>query len=139
MEKMIGIGAPQALAVSASYIALLILLGVVLSALVVNGRRTLKIGLGDGGERSLARAIRAHGNYSEYTPLLIAILILLPLLGGREWLIHALGAPALVGRILHAIGISRSGGPGIPRQAGMILTYLALIAGASALLVLAWR
>lgn len=134
-----GIGAGQALAFAASYIALLVLLGVALSANVVRQRFAARVALGDGNDRTLMKRIRAHGNFSEYAPLLIAILILLPLLGAREWLVHMIGLPALVGRLLHGIGITRSGGPGTWRQIGMILTYFTLIIGAIALLVLAWR
>ncbi len=138
MEKLIQIGSGQSLAVAASYIATLILLGVVLAVRVVAIRLAQKIGLGDGEDRVLRCRIRAHGNYSEYAPLLLILLIALPLLGAKEWLIHLVGLTGLVGRVLHAIGITRSGGASLPRASGIVLTFAALLIGAVALVILAW-
>jgi uncharacterized membrane protein YecN with MAPEG domain len=130
---------PNALAFGASYVACLILLGIVLTVRVILVRRGEKVGIGDGGNRDLAKRIRVHGNFCETAPFLAAILILLPLLGAKEWLVHAIGIPALTGRILHAIGLGRSAGTSFGRVGGMVLTLLALGFGAIALLVLAWR
>ncbi|MBN8532958.1 MAG: MAPEG family protein [Rhizobiales bacterium] len=129
---------PNSLAFAASYVACLVLLGIVLTARVILIRRGEKVGIGDGGNRELAKRIRVHGNFSETAPFLAAILILLPLLGGKEWLIHAIGLPALTGRIMHAIGLGRTAGSSFGRVFGMVLTLLALGFGAIALLVLAW-
>lgn len=129
---------PNSLAFSASYIALLVLLGVFLTVRVVLVRRGEKIGIGDGNNRELTKRIRVHGNFCENAPFMVAILILLPLLGAKEWLIHLIGLPALTGRIMHAIGLGRTAGTSMGRVGGMVLTFFALIAGAIALLVLAW-
>lgn len=129
---------PNALAFAASYVACLVLLGIVLTARVIRVRRGEKVGIGDGGNRELAKCIRVHGNFSETAPFLVAILILLPLLGAKEWLVHAIGLPALTGRIMHAIGLGRTAGSSFGRVSGMLLTLLALGFGAIALLVLAW-
>lgn len=139
MQNLIQAGATQSLAFAASYVAMLVLLGLALSIRVIQTRRSQLIGLGDGEDRDLRRRIRAHGNYSEYAPLMGLMLLALPLLGAREWLIHAIAVPGLVGRLLHAIGLSRSAGPSFGRVGGMILTLGSLTAGAVALLVLAWR
>ncbi len=139
MGKLIQAGSGHALAVAASYIAVLVVLGVALAIRVIGTRRAQKIGLGDGDDRDLRRRIRAHGNFSEYAPLLLVILLALPLLGAKEWLIHAIGMTGLVGRVLHAVGLSKTGGTSWPRVAGMVLTFTALLAGAVGLLVLAWR
>ncbi|MCA3636514.1 MAG: MAPEG family protein [Methylobacterium sp.] len=69
----------------------------------------------------------------------IAILVLLPMLGAREWLVHAVGLPGVAGRVHHAIGFSRSAGKSFGRVAGMLLTTSALVIGALSLLVYAWR
>lgn len=129
---------PNALAFAASYVALLVLLGVVLTVRVVLIRRGEKIGIGDGNNRELAKRIRVHGNFCENAPFMVAILILLPLLGAKEWLIHLIGLPALTGRIMHAIGLGRTAGSSMGRVGGMVLTFFALVTGAIALLVLAW-
>ncbi|MCA0401670.1 MAG: MAPEG family protein [Proteobacteria bacterium] len=139
MDLTVAAGAAQALAISSSYIALFILLGVALSIRVVMLRRQLKIGLGDGGDKNLGRAIRVHGNFSEYAPLLLAILVLLPFLGAKEWLVHLIGLSGLVGRVLHAVGVTGSAGASPGRITGMMLNYFSLATGALSLLVLAWR
>lgn len=139
MQNLIQAGATQSLAFAASYVAVLVLVGLVLAVRVINMRRSQRIGLGDGDDRDLRRRIRAHGNFSEYAPLLAIVVLALPLLGAREWLVHAIALPGIVGRILHAIGLSRSGGPSLGRVGGMVLTLVSLAAGALALLVLAWR
>lgn len=130
---------PNTLAFAASYIAALILLGLVLTIRVIVVRRGEKIGIGDGGNREIAKRIRVHGNFCETAPFLAAILILLPMLGAKEWLIHAIGLSALTGRIMHAIGLGRTSGTSFGRIGGMMLTLLALGFGAIALLVLAWK
>lgn len=129
----------NALSFAASYVACLILLGLVLTWRVIAVRRGEKIGIGDGGNRELAKRIRVHGNFCETAPFLVAILILLPLLGAREWLVHVIGLAALTGRILHAIGLGQSAGASFGRLVGMVMTLTALAGGAITLLILAWR
>lgn len=138
METMARIGAAHALGVSATYIALLLIIGVVLAARVVAVRRSERVGIGDGKNALLLQRIRCHGNFSEYAPLLIALLILLPLLGAREWMVHAAGLGAVVGRVMHAVGLGQTIGPSFGRVGGMILTFTTLILGALALIWLAW-
>ena len=59
------------------YAALLGLILVYLSYRVVSYRVKYKVGIGDGGNTKLARAIRVQGNFVEYVP--IALLLILPL------------------------------------------------------------
>lgn len=139
MEKLVQTGAGHTLGIAASYVAALIILGVVLALRVIVVRRAEKIGLGDGENRMLNRRIRAHGNFSEYAPLLMIAVLALPLLGAKEWLIHLVGGMGLLGRVLHGIGLTQSGGASLPRVGGMLLTLFALLIGAGALVTLAWR
>jgi hypothetical protein len=53
--------------------------------------------------------------------------------GAPIWVIHAMGATLTIGRILHAIGLSRSTGPSALRFVGMILTWIAYVIGIIAL------
>lgn len=122
-----------------SYCALLVLLGVVLAIRVILIRRKERIGLGSGDNKLLSRRIRAHGNFSEYAPLIILLLIGLALVNAPEWLIHLVGVAGLVGRSLHAIGLEKSAGESFGRVGGMMLTFTALLIGAASLLLLAWR
>jgi uncharacterized membrane protein YecN with MAPEG domain len=57
--------------------------------------------------------------------------------GAPAWLLHGLGAPLVVGRLLHVHGLARSSGISFGRTAGTALTWLVLLAGALAAVVLA--
>lgn len=129
----------NSLSFAATYVVALVLVGIVLTARVAFFRMSQKVGIGDGGNQALAQRIRVHGNFSEQTPLILAILVLLPMLGAREWLVHAVGLPGVAGRVHHAIGFSRSAGKSFGRVAGMLLTTSALVIGALSLPVYAWR
>ncbi|MCU0818957.1 MAG: MAPEG family protein [Beijerinckiaceae bacterium] len=129
----------NALSFAASYVAVLVLLGVVLTFRVIFVRRSAMVGIGDGGNKELARRIRVHGNFCEQAPMIFVVLALLPVLGAREWLVHAVGLTAVTGRVLHAIGLGQSAGKSFGRVAGMVLTTAALVVGAIGILVLAWR
>jgi uncharacterized protein len=139
MERFLPPAQAQALAFSASYVAVLVLMAVFLGLRVALMRKAERISLGDGANSALNRRIRAHGNFSEYAPLLIGVLIVLPLVGAREWLVHLVGATGLTGRILHAIAVTTGDSLLRYRALGMVMTLAALIIGALALLVLAWR
>jgi uncharacterized membrane protein YecN with MAPEG domain len=121
--------------VTALYAALLALLFLALSVLVIRQRLAAKVALGLGKAEGLLRASRAHGNFAEYVPVLVVLLLLLELGGSRSWLLHVLGAAILLGRVLHAAGISRSPERLALRQAGMLLTFGPLAVAALALLL----
>jgi uncharacterized membrane protein YecN with MAPEG domain len=86
------------------------------------------VGLGSGGNERLARAIRAHANAIEYLPVALLLLVVLALEQTRPWLLHVFGIVLIVGRILHAIGLSGSPGRSFGRAAGIALTVLVMLA-----------
>src|SRR3546814_3776476 len=59
------------------YAALCGLLLMVLSVRVILLRRAMKVGLGDGDQPVLRRAIRVQANCAEYVPLALILLLLL--------------------------------------------------------------
>jgi len=120
--------------ITAFYAAMAVLLVLVLTARVIVRRRQARIGLGDNGDRILARRIRAHANAVEYLPLALLQLLLLELLALAPLWLHVLGASLVLGRVVHAIGLSRTGGASPERLAGMLLTLLAMLAMAVLLL-----
>lgn len=136
MDKMPPL-APS-LAFAASYVAVLILLGLVLTFRVVGVRRAARISLGDGENPELRKRIRAHGNFAEQAPWIALALVLLPFVGAREWLVHLVGVSGITGRIVHAIAVSKGDSLLRFRVIGMVLTTFALTAAGVALLVLAW-
>ncbi|WP_298728462.1 MAPEG family protein [uncultured Ferrovibrio sp.] len=125
-------------AVTPLYAALCAILLVVLSLRVARLRNKLQVALGDGGERVLQKAIRAQGNFVEYVPLALLLLFLLEL--SRQapvWALHALGLCLLLGRILHAIGLSTSAGLTFGRVVGITLTIAMMLITAIWLLAVA--
>lgn len=113
--------------ISALYAALLGILVVILMAAVILLRRSLRIGLGDGGNRDLQRAIRVHGNALECVPIFLVMLAMLELNRGSPTLLHFFGGAFLAGRILHAWGLYGSSGPSRGRVAGTAITIIVLI------------
>ena len=120
---------------SARWVGLHILLILVLSLLVVRLRSKHKVFVGDDGIPELAQAIRAFGNASEYIPPGLAGLIVLDLSGATPLLIHIAGFILLVGRVVHAVGLSNSVGTSIPRALGMTMTWCAYVFLVAALLI----
>lgn len=114
--------------ITALYAGLLALIYLVLTINVIRGRIRFRVGLGDGGERKLQQLVRSHGNFSEYAPMMVVLLLLLELsmLSGL-WL-HLIGGGFVMGRLCHAIGIGGSSGPSLWRTLGMLLTMAALLA-----------
>ena len=131
---MVQIADNSAMHAAAAYIALLVLGLIPLSVAVIRIRRAQRIGIGDGGNRDLARAIRVQANYAEYTPFGLGLLLALPLSGAGVWSVHAVGLALVFGRAAHAFGLGRSIGSSPGRVAGMVATFAALIFGALVLL-----
>ncbi len=112
------------------YTALNALIMLVLSILVVRARVVTRTLIGDEGKPTMAAPLRAHANNTEYVPM--ALLLMWGLaspIGGSIWLIHGVGVPLTLGRLLHAIGLSRSTGTSTLRFLGMVLTWIAYIVG----------
>lgn len=118
------------------YAALGALLMFALAARVMRLRHKHRVGLGSGGEDSLSLAIRAHANAVEYLPIALLLLLILELDQTRAWLLHVFGIVLIVGRILHAIGLSSSAGTSFGRFVGTGLTMLVILVMA---LLLLWQ
>ncbi len=116
------------------YAALGALLIVLLSSRVIWMRISSRTGIGDGGNHDLAKCIRVHANAVEYLPLGLILLFLVEWNQTLPLLVHCFGIALIVGRILHAIGLSRSSGSSPPRLIGMLLTLLTILAMAVLLL-----
>ena len=119
---------------AALWVGLHVFLLLTLSLLVVRLRQKHKVAMGDEGIAELARAIRAFGNASEYIPIGLAAIIVLALVAAPPLAIHLVGLVLFVGRLIHAVGLSRSGGASVARSVGMICTWVAYVFGGVALL-----
>ena len=90
------------------YAALLALLFIFLTLRVGRARMQTKIGIGDGGDHNLQKAIRAHANFAEFVPLALLLLFMIEMQQSSVLLLHTLGALLFVGRVLHALGLSKT-------------------------------
>ena len=125
---------PLVLKMTALYIALNAAIMVALAANVIRMRYLTRTRSGDAGNPGMMRAVRAHGNNTEYVPIALILLLLTHNLGGGLPLIHAIGLPLTVGRVLHATGFlahrhETPTGHSQLRLAGMILTFCAILVG----------
>jgi uncharacterized membrane protein YecN with MAPEG domain len=112
------------------YVALNALVMLVLSILVVRARVATQTEIGDGGKSTMAAPLRAHANNTEYVPMALLLMwTLVTPLGASIWLIHGVGAPLTIGRLVHAVGLTRSTGVSSLRFVGMVLTWTAYIVG----------
>lgn len=111
----------------------IVLLG--LSLRVVRLRQRHRVGIGDGGHNDLAQSIRAQGNFIEYVPLALVLLLIIEGSGGSGWLVHMLGAALVISRLAHAAGLIRSRGTSVGRAFGASLTFLILLVAAVLLIV----
>ncbi len=98
-------------------------------------RTRLKIGLGDGGNDEMIRAIRTQGNYVEYAPLALLGLLALAVSGQGTVAIHAIGALFLAARVAHLLGLGAGVWPA-GRFVGTAGTLVTLLATAGLLI---WR
>jgi uncharacterized membrane protein YecN with MAPEG domain len=117
------------------YAALLALLYIYLSVRTIGVRRRVQVALGPGDNPEMLRAMRVHANVAEYVPLALILIFLVEAQGTAAWLVHALGASLLLGRCLHAYGVSQVKETFTFRVSGMVLTFTVL--GVSAGLILA--
>lgn len=123
--------------VTSFYASLLALMFIGLSVRVILLRIRHKVGIGDGGVEILRRAARVQGNFAEYVPFALLLMLMIELNDGPDGVVHGMGLALLVGRIFHAYGVSPVQEHLLFRQMGMMLTFTVLTGGAVALILLA--
>ena len=111
------------------YACVLALIFIYLTFCVIGFRRGNQIGLGDGGDKTLLRRIRAHSNFAEYAPFALILMAFAELAGAPGWQLHIIGTLLVLGRLLHAIGFGREPETMNLRVAGMLMTIFALLTG----------
>lgn len=107
------------------YAGLLALLFLVLSVQVIR-LRGHGASLGDGGNPLLLRRIRGHGNFAEYVPFILVMMVMLELSHFSTYLLHALGVTLVVARLLHAYALSFTERFKFGRFWGTALTFILL-------------
>ncbi len=117
----------MAVTITPIFAGLLALAYAYLAMRVIVARRSLKVGLGDGGEKTLLRYIRVHGNFAEYVPFILLLMLMGELMGAPSWLTASIGILLCAGRLVHAIGVGQEPEISGSRTIGMGLTFTALL------------
>lgn len=115
------------LSITGFYASLLGILYIGLAINIIRLRKKFKVGINDGGNKDLAKAIRVHGNFSEYVPVALILFACYELNHASVIMLHALGAALVVGRALHVIGLSKTIGVSMQRQVGMLSTFFVIL------------
>jgi len=123
--------------ITANYLALLALIYAALTLQVVRLRRSNGAPFNDGGDESLRSAIRAHGNFMEYVPIIALMVALLEMSGASPLRIHLLMGALVLSRLLHPLGMHATPGSlrfTICRVGGIFLTIGLLVSCALTIL-----
>jgi uncharacterized membrane protein YecN with MAPEG domain len=128
-------------AITGFYLGILALLYAVLGLQVSRLRRGHRVVFGDGDNIKLRSAIRAHGNFAEYVPIIVLLVALLEMSDLPAIRVHLLMGTLLVARLLHPLGMyvgPRTMQFQICRVGGILLTLLVLVAAAIMALTRFW-
>lgn len=112
------------------YAGLLGLIYLGLCALVVKMRLKHDAGLGDKKIEEVQRAIRVHGNFAEYVPLIVIMMAITESTLPYSWtpfLLHGLGIAMIIARVAHAYGLAKPEGTAPGRMMGILMTFCILL------------
>jgi len=124
----------MALPITATYAALLAIVGIALSMGVGAARGKTKVSLGDGGEPLLIVRNRRHMNFVENVPMALILIGLIEANGGGATLLHSLGGVLLAARIIHPFGLDIENMAKLTRFVGAMATMLVILVSAGWLL-----
>ena len=108
--------------ISAITAGVLIIIQMLLMLATAFTRRRTRQSLGDGGDATMLRAVRRHGNFAENAALFVAGFALFEMLGGLPQVVAAMCAIFVVGRISHIIALSQTNTLGPLRFGAVIST-----------------
>lgn len=114
------------------YAGVLALSLVYLALRVATLRNKYKVGTGSGENEELDVAVRCHGNACEYIPVALILLLIAELNGVDAAFLHSAGIAFIVGRVLHAWGLTKTqGGKSFGRLVGTLMTWAVIVVLAS--------
>jgi|TARA_X000000950_G_C13349048_1_gene431664 uncharacterized membrane protein YecN with MAPEG domain len=105
--------------------AILLFVFIALSINAAFTRRKSGLAVGEADNENLLRAVRAHGNFVEYTPMFLISLFLIDHVSKNCEYILVIGSGFVLGRISHATSMFLK--KGILRITGMFLTFTPLL------------
>lgn len=118
------------------FAATLMTLQIILMGLVIARRGSSNVLIGTGGIDAVEKSVRAHGNLIENAPIFLICLALIELVGGEGIWVIVLGCAFIVGRVMHAVGLSVSAGVSILRLVGTLASMITMLVAAGYLVYL---
>lgn len=113
------------LAITAVFVGLFALALVPLTGMVGYRRAQKNIHFLHGGDETLLRLMRAHGNFTETVPMALLAMAAAEWTGTPAWALWTAGIALLAGRAIHAWSVATVGWSNA-RGYGMLLTLFAL-------------
>ncbi len=87
-------------------------------------RTSEKVSIGDGGNEALIRRMRAHSNFSEFTPIVLILIGTIEYAVGTSLWLWAVMSIYMIGRLAHGIGMDGKGPLAGGRSVGILTTFL---------------
>ena len=123
--------------ISILFTIIFIIFYLVLTIITIKARRSARVEYGDGFNKELIKAIRAHGNFFEFTVFFIISSFLLEILDANQIYVLIINILFLIGRISHAHSMLNE--KILFRIVGMMITLGSYIINCIYLLYLYWQ
>lgn len=94
---------------------------------IARTRGAMKVSIGDAGDTTLLLRIRRHGNFVEWVPMVLIMMMLGEGLGAPAIYLHVSGALLLLGRMVHPFGLKADNAAHPLRYVGNSSNILALL------------
>lgn len=94
---------------------------------VVHLRNKLGSKMNEPGHTDLTAAVRAQDHLLEYMPTALFLMFLVETLNYSVWIVHALGATLVIGRLIHMKGMYEPSGKSLRRRIGTRLTWAQIV------------
>ena len=123
--------------ISILFTIIFIIFYLILTIITIKARRSARVEYGDGFNKQLTKAIRAHGNFFEFTVFFIISSFLLEILDANQIYVLIINILFLIGRISHAHSMLNE--KILFRMVGMMITLGSYIINCIYLLYLYWQ
>lgn len=108
--------------ISILFTIIFIIFYLILTIITIKARKSTKVAYGDEGNKELIKAVRAHGNFFEFTVFFIISSFLLEILDANQIYVLFINIIFLLGRISHAYSMLKE--KIIFRMIGMMATLV---------------
>jgi len=123
--------------ISILFTIIFIIFYLILTIITIKARKSTKVAYGDDGNKELIKAVRAHGNFFEFTVFFIISSFLLEILDAGPIYVLFINIVFLIGRISHAYSMLKE--KILFRMIGMMATLISYAVNCIYLLYLYWQ